>query len=60
MEVDVQAEDNSLSKILLVGYKSSPDSEQKSLTELTGSEQIALRGQELKQGEPVSASLKGW
>jgi hypothetical protein len=60
VEVDVQADDSALAKVLLVSYKSTPDGEQRVFNELTGGEQIALRGQELKQGEQVAATIKGW
>ncbi len=60
VEVDVQADDSALAKVLLVSYKSTPDGEQRVFNELTGAEQIALRGQELKQGEQVTATVKGW
>lgn len=59
-EVEVQADDNALSKVLLIDYKSTPNGGQRSFNELTGSEQIALRGKELKDGDSVTAKLKGW
>ncbi len=59
-EVEVQADDSTLAKVLLVDYKSTANGGQRVFSELTGSEQIALRGQELKEGETVTAKPKGW
>jgi hypothetical protein len=43
-----------------VNYQSTPNGEQRSYNELTGKEQITLRGKELKEGEVVKPTLKGW
>jgi multidrug resistance efflux pump len=59
-QVDVQADDSMVSKVLLVNYQSTPNGEQRTFSELTGKERIALRGKELKEGEAVNATLKGW
>lgn len=59
-EVDVQADDTMLSKVLLVNYKSTPDGEQQSFDDFTGNERIALHGKELQDGEAVNANPKGW
>ena len=49
-EVEVQADDSTLAKVLLVDYKSTANGGQRVFSELTGSEQIALRGQEAQRG----------
>jgi multidrug efflux pump subunit AcrA (membrane-fusion protein) len=59
-EVQVQADDTMLSKVLLVNYKSTPNGDEPIFTDLTGNEQIALDGRELKEGETVTPTLKGW
>lgn len=59
-EVQVQADDSLLSKVLLVSYKPTPDGEEPAFSELTGKEQIAQNGKELKEGEAVNPVLKGW
>lgn len=59
-EVQVQADDTMLSKVLVVSYRSTPDGDEPVFSELTGKERIALDGKELKDGETVTPSLKGW
>jgi len=59
-EVDKQADDGKLAKVLLVSYQSTPQGERQVLTELTGKERFIRQGQELKEGEAVKAELKSW
>ncbi len=59
-EVQVQADDTMLSKVLVVSYRSTAEGDEPAFSDLTGKEQIALNGEELKDGETVTATPKAW
>jgi multidrug resistance efflux pump len=59
-EVQVQADDTMLSKVLVVSYKQTANGEEPSFSELTGKELIAEDGRQLKDGELITPTVKGW